>query len=51
MAAQRGPTVVVPLLLSTGYHTNHDLPEMAKAAARARCASPGRSVRTRCSPP
>ncbi|HSV39200.1 MAG TPA: sirohydrochlorin chelatase [Nocardioidaceae bacterium] len=32
MAAQRGPTVVVPLLLSSGYHTNHDLPEMAKAA-------------------
>jgi sirohydrochlorin ferrochelatase len=33
MAAQHGPTVVVPLLLSTGYHINHDLPEMAKAAS------------------
>lgn len=32
MAAQHGPTVVVPLLLSTGFHVNHDLPEMAKAA-------------------
>ena len=32
MAAQHGPTVVVPLLLSSGYHTNHDLPEMAKVA-------------------
>lgn len=26
MAALRGPTVVVPLLLSTGYHVRHDLP-------------------------
>ncbi|HET7736050.1 MAG TPA: sirohydrochlorin chelatase [Nocardioidaceae bacterium] len=33
MAAQDGPTVVVPLLLSTGYHVNHDLPEQAAAAA------------------
>jgi len=33
MAAQHGPTVVVPLLLSSGYHINHDLPEMAKVAS------------------
>lgn len=33
MKAQRGPTVVVPLLLSSGFHINHDLPEMAEAAA------------------
>ena len=26
MAAQRTPAVVVPLLLSTGYHTRHDVP-------------------------
>ena len=30
---QTRPTVVVPLLLSTGYHTNHDLPEMIGEAA------------------
>lgn len=30
MAAGRGPTIVVPLLLSTGYHVTHDLPESAR---------------------
>ena len=30
MAAADGPSVVVPLLLSTGYHVNHDLPESAR---------------------
>lgn len=29
MDASRGPSVVVPLLLSTGYHVKHDLPESA----------------------
>jgi sirohydrochlorin ferrochelatase len=29
MATAMGPTVVVPLLLSTGHHVNHDLPESA----------------------
>lgn len=30
MASATGPSVVVPLLLSTGYHVNHDLPEAAQ---------------------
>lgn len=30
MAEAQGPAVVVPLLLSTGYHVNHDLPESAR---------------------
>lgn len=30
MAAAAGPTIVVPLLLSTGYHVNHDLPASAR---------------------
>ena len=29
MAASRGPSIVVPLLLSTGYHVKHDLPATA----------------------
>ncbi len=29
MATATGPSVVVPLLLSTGHHVNHDLPESA----------------------
>ncbi len=32
MAQQHGPTVVVPLLLSSGFHINHDLPRMAADA-------------------
>lgn len=30
MVSAEGPSVVVPLLLSTGYHVNHDLPEAAR---------------------
>jgi sirohydrochlorin ferrochelatase len=30
MASAQGPSVVVPLLLSTGHHVNHDLPETAR---------------------
>jgi sirohydrochlorin ferrochelatase len=30
MASVPGPSVVVPLLLSTGHHVNHDLPETAR---------------------
>jgi sirohydrochlorin ferrochelatase len=30
MASAQGPSVVVPLLLSTGYHLSHDLPETAR---------------------
>jgi len=30
MAASTEPLVVVPLLLSTGYHVNHDVPEAAR---------------------
>jgi sirohydrochlorin ferrochelatase len=30
MAAAQGPSVVVPLLLSSGYHVHHDLPETAR---------------------
>lgn len=30
MATAQGPSVVVPLLLSTGYHADHDLPESAR---------------------
>ncbi|MFZ5846476.1 MAG: sirohydrochlorin chelatase [Actinomycetota bacterium] len=30
MAAATGPSVVVPLLMSTGYHVNRDLPETAR---------------------
>jgi sirohydrochlorin ferrochelatase len=33
IATQRRPTVVVPLLLSSGYHVNHDLPGLAQAAS------------------
>ncbi|HSE10316.1 MAG TPA: sirohydrochlorin chelatase [Nocardioidaceae bacterium] len=33
MASTEGPSVVVPLLLSTGYHVNHDLPESARRSA------------------
>lgn len=33
MAAAPGPTVVVPLLLSTGYHVRHDLPLAAARSA------------------
>lgn len=33
MSAADGPAVVVPLLLSTGYHVNHDLPQSAKLSA------------------
>ena len=33
MAAAQGPSVVVPLLLSTGYHVTHDLPESAQRSA------------------
>jgi len=32
MVEQRGPAVVVPLLLSSGYHVKHDLPTMVRAA-------------------
>ncbi len=33
IAAQQQPTVVVPLLLSRGYHVKHDLPSMARLSA------------------
>lgn len=33
VAASPEPTVVVPLLLSTGFHVRQDLPRMARAAA------------------
>lgn len=33
LAASSEPTVVVPLLLSTGFHVRHDLPEALGAAA------------------
>jgi sirohydrochlorin ferrochelatase len=33
IAEQTGPTVVVPLLMSSGYHINHDLPRMAQTAS------------------
>lgn len=33
MATARAPSVVVPLLLSTGYHVNHDLPAAARRSA------------------
>jgi sirohydrochlorin ferrochelatase len=33
MAASSTPSVVVPLLLSTGYHVKHDIPWMASSAA------------------
>lgn len=33
VAADDAPTVVVPLLLSTGFHLRQDLPRMAQAAA------------------
>ena len=32
MAASDEPTVVVPLLLSTGFHVRQDLPRMAAGA-------------------
>jgi sirohydrochlorin ferrochelatase len=32
LTAAARPTVVLPLLLSTGFHVRHDLPEMAAAA-------------------
>lgn len=32
METAQEPSVVVPLLLSTGYHVNHDLPEAARAS-------------------
>jgi sirohydrochlorin ferrochelatase len=32
LTAATRPTVVLPLLLSTGFHVRHDLPEMAAAA-------------------
>ncbi|GCD90731.1 sirohydrochlorin chelatase [Nocardioides sp. LS1] len=34
MTASYGPTVVVPLLLSTGHHVRHDLPAMAALSPR-----------------
>lgn len=33
VAASGAPTIVVPLLLSTGFHLRQDLPRMARAAA------------------
>lgn len=33
MAQAEGPSIVVPLLLSTGYHVNHDLPDAASRSA------------------
>lgn len=32
MAAAEGPSVVVPLLLSTGYHVKHDIPVTARSS-------------------
>lgn len=32
MAEAAGPSIVVPLLLSTGYHVNHDLPASAASS-------------------
>ena len=41
LATSRTPTVVVPLLLSTGHHVRHDLPAaLAAAAGPARMAGP-----------
>lgn len=44
VAAVDVPTVVVPLLLSTGYHLRHDLPAAVAAAPRAGLVRLGRAL-------